>query len=92
MNTNTHITLCQLQQLVRQSIETALPLPVWVSAEVSDIKVNRSGHCYLELIEKGETPACVASCMMRALKFGPIDELKALYGDAVTALPCLERM
>lgn len=54
MNTNTHITLCQLQQLVRQSIETALPLPVWVSAEVSDIKVNRSGHCYLELIEKGE--------------------------------------
>jgi len=26
--------------------------------------------------------------MMRALKFGPIDELKALYGDAVTALPC----
>lgn len=57
MNTTDHITLGQLQQLVRQSIESALPLPVWVSAEVSDIKVNRSGHCYLELIEKGEGDA-----------------------------------
>ena len=42
----------------------------------------------LDLIKKGETPACVASCMMRALKFGPIEELRAQYGDAVTELPC----
>ncbi len=40
--------------MVKQGIEAALPLPVWVSAEISDLKVNRSGHCYLELIEKGE--------------------------------------
>lgn len=57
MNTTDHITLSQLQQLVRQSIENALPLPVWMSAEVSDLKVNRSGHCYLELIEKGDNDA-----------------------------------
>lgn len=42
-----------------------------------------------DLIDKGEEPACVSSCMMRALKFGPIDELKAQYGsDLVTELPC----
>ncbi|MBP3426065.1 MAG: exodeoxyribonuclease VII large subunit [Rikenellaceae bacterium] len=57
MSTTDHITLSRLQQLVRQGIESVLPLPVWVSAEVSDIKVNRSGHCYLELIEKGESDA-----------------------------------
>lgn len=51
-------------------------------------KVVKCDMCK-ELIEKGEAPACVSSCMMRALKFGPIDELKALYGeDLVTALPC----
>lgn len=50
-------------------------------------KVVKCDMCK-DLIEKGQAPACVASCMMRALKFGPIDELKALYGDAVTALPC----
>ena len=32
---------------------------------------------------------CVASCMMRALKFGPVEELKEKYGaDLVTELPC----
>ena len=42
-----------------------------------------------DLIDKGEEPACVSSCMMRALKFGPIDELRAQYGsDLVTELPC----
>lgn len=29
-------------------------MPVWVSAEVADIKINASGHCYIELIEKDE--------------------------------------
>ncbi len=29
-------------------------MPVWVSAEVADIKINASGHCYIELIEKNE--------------------------------------
>ena len=49
------------------------------------------GNCNgcLELIRKGQAPACVESCMMRALKFGPMDELKEKYGaDAVTELPC----
>ncbi len=52
-----HITLSHLQQLVRQGIEAALPLPLWVSAEISDLKINRTGHCYLELIEKGDNDA-----------------------------------
>ena len=29
-------------------------MPVWVSAEVADLKINASGHCYIELIEKDE--------------------------------------
>ena len=29
-------------------------MPVWVCAEVADIKINASGHCYIELIEKNE--------------------------------------
>ena len=49
-----HITLRELQRLVRQTLEERFALPVWVSAEISEIKVNYSGHCYLELVEKGE--------------------------------------
>ena len=31
-----------------------MPLPVWVVAEIAECKVNYSGHCYLELVEKTE--------------------------------------
>ena len=50
-----HITLSQLQQRIKSVIEQGLPLPVWVVAEIAECKVNYSGHCYLELVEKSET-------------------------------------
>jgi len=48
-----HITLRELQRAVRQTLDERFELPVWVSAEIAEIKVNHSGHCYLELVEKG---------------------------------------
>lgn len=53
-HTNNHITLKQLQQQIKSAVEGALPLPVWVVAEVAELKVNYSGHCYMELVEKSE--------------------------------------
>ena len=56
-----HITLAQLQGRISIALAEALPLPVWVCAEVADMKINASGHCYIELIEKDEkTGATVA--------------------------------
>ena len=49
-----HITLSELQHRIKAAVESSLPLPLWVVAELSELKVNYSGHCYLELIEKGE--------------------------------------
>lgn len=54
MAENPHITLRELQRRVKSVLEGAFALPLWVSAEISDIKVNYSGHCYLELVEKAE--------------------------------------
>ena len=54
LDSNRHITLAQLQGRISIALADALPLPVWVSAEVADIKINASGHCYIELIEKNE--------------------------------------
>ena len=53
-HTNNHITLQQLQQQIKSAVEGALPLPVWIVAEVAELKVNYSGHCYMELVEKSE--------------------------------------
>ena len=49
-----HITLSELQHRIKSAVEGSLALPVWVVAEVSELKVNYSGHCYLELVEKSE--------------------------------------
>ena len=48
-----HLTLSQLQKLVKATLDEAFALPVWVSAEIAEIKINYSGHCYLALVEKG---------------------------------------
>lgn len=53
MTASTPITLGELQRRVKESLIERFPLPVWVTAEIADLKVNYSGHCYLELIEKG---------------------------------------
>ena len=44
--------LSQLNQRIREQILQSFPEPVWVVAEISELSVNRNGHCYLELIEK----------------------------------------
>ena len=53
MNVSHPLSLDELQTLIRQGIDKAHPLPYWVMAEISEKKVNVSGHCYLELVEKG---------------------------------------
>ena len=57
MSSRKTITLSQLQRQVKQTLTEQFALPVWVSAEISELKVNYAGHCYLELIEKGEDDA-----------------------------------
>jgi exodeoxyribonuclease VII large subunit len=46
------LTLTELQLIIRDSLYTTLPDFYWVIAEISEIKENSAGHCYLELIEK----------------------------------------
>jgi exodeoxyribonuclease VII large subunit len=49
---NQKLTLSQLNESIKDTLVDAFPATVWVVAEVSELKANRSGHCYLELIEK----------------------------------------
>ena len=45
-----HLTLFDLQRIVRATLEERFALPLWISAEISEIKVNYSGHCYICLL------------------------------------------
>lgn len=48
------LSLLDLQRMVRATLESRFEEPMWLRAEISELKVNRSGHCYLNLVEKGE--------------------------------------
>ncbi|MBN1819546.1 MAG: exodeoxyribonuclease VII large subunit [Prolixibacteraceae bacterium] len=48
------LLLSELNLLIRDALLEAFPDTVWVVAEISELKENRTGHCYLELIEKDE--------------------------------------
>ena len=56
-----------------------------------DERVGQMTKCNMcqDLIAQGEKPYCVEACVMRALDFGELDELRAKYGteNAIEPLP-----
>ena len=51
---NEQLKLSELNGLVKKAIGEAFTAPIWVIGEISELKLNRNGHCYLVLIEKDE--------------------------------------
>ena len=57
------LSLFELQRQVKGSLDDTFSRPVWVKAEISEMTVNRSGHCYLDLVETEQgTDTVVARC------------------------------
>lgn len=52
MNTPQRLTLSQLTTRISNALDEAFLGSVWVAAEVSELNENRTGHCYIELVEK----------------------------------------
>ncbi len=51
-------------------------------------QMSKCDFC-IDLQQNGEQPVCVSTCPLGAIQFGPIEELRAKYGDLdyVTGLP-----
>ena len=47
-------TLFELNRRIGQTLHAEFAAPVWVCAEISEVRENLGGHCYLELIERDE--------------------------------------
>ncbi|MBA7551563.1 Exodeoxyribonuclease 7 large subunit [subsurface metagenome] len=46
------LSLFELNNQIKGILKTNCEKSYWVTGEISEIKVNHSGHCYLELIQK----------------------------------------
>lgn len=45
-----------------------------------DAKMSKCNMC-IDRLEQGQAPICVLSCSLRALEFGPLEELQNKFGD-----------
>ncbi|MGB3851994.1 MAG: exodeoxyribonuclease VII large subunit [Tunicatimonas sp.] len=49
-----HLSLVELNELVKQALSAQLQPAYWVVAEIGELRVAQNGHCYLDLVEKGD--------------------------------------
>lgn len=52
MDEKSNIGLLELQEMVTAAIDGNFASRLWLRAEISEMKVNPNGHCYLTLVEK----------------------------------------
>ena len=87
-NNNDRYSLSELQKLIKQSLEEKLSGYYWVSAEISELKINYSGHCYLELIEKDSRDDIKSR--IRAVIWSQKARLLLPYFENITGQPLSE--
>ncbi|MBI4646217.1 MAG: exodeoxyribonuclease VII large subunit, partial [Bacteroidia bacterium] len=46
------LSLSELNKKIKNCIQDSFPCIYWIIGEISELRLNRNGHCYLELIEK----------------------------------------
>ena len=63
--------------------------PYSVPVYIEELNLTHKCDACKQLRDAGEPPACVAACPMRALEFGPYDELLAAHPEAVSEIAIL---
>lgn len=74
------LTLYELNNLVRGSLERALPGEYWVQAELSEVREAYNGHCYLEFVQKGNNGRDLVAKARGVVWAGTYRLLKPLFG------------
>ncbi|MCI0522085.1 MAG: exodeoxyribonuclease VII large subunit [Bacteroidales bacterium] len=86
MNGTGKISLTELQEIIRDKLYEALPGFYWVVAEIAEMKVNTSGHCYLELTGSEQTGGKVTSRIRATIWASKFRSLNTFF-TATTGIP-----
>lgn len=77
------LTLNQLNRLIKDSISASFADIVYFVAEINAISVNRTGHCYIDLIEKSEDGDNIIAQLRATIWAGNFRMIKP-YFESVT--------
>ena len=77
-----NLTISELQLVIRDTLYLSLPDFYWVIAEISEIKQNSSGHCYLELIEKRADETNIKAKIQAIIWNNRYEFVRAFFEDA----------
>ena len=86
---NEQLKLSELNGRVKKAIAETFTAPTWVIAEISELKVNRNGHCYLVLIEKEENGDAIVAQAKATIWSYTFRMLKP-YFESTTGQPLTE--
>ena len=79
MESNSPLSLAELNALVRRSLQTCFPDALWVQAELSDVRANASGHCYLEFVQKDASGNSLVAKARGIIWAGTFAQLKPYF-------------
>ena len=83
------IDLLELQQRLKEGVESLFPKRIWMKAEVSAVKARNGGHCYMELSQSdGKGLQAKANAIIWSSKYRFI----APYFESVTGSAIQEGM
>ncbi len=80
-----HITLTELQQGIKGTLSRAWGALLWVVAEINDLKINNTGHCYLELVDRPEGESSPTATMRGIIWCNDVDEVLGRF-EGVTGM------
>ena len=86
---NEQLKLSELNGRVKKAIGETFTAPVWVVAEISELKLNRNGHCYLVLIEKEENGDAIVA-QAKATIWSYTFRMLRPYFESTTGQPLTE--
>jgi exodeoxyribonuclease VII large subunit len=73
------ISLYELNNLVRGVLSNTFCELFWIRAEMSDVRANQNGHCYLEFIEKDESNKSIVAKARGSIWSNTFRLLKAYF-------------
>ncbi len=83
------LSLFELNQQIKGTLKESFPGSIWIRAEIAELRENKNGHCYLDLIEKDEETNQVVA-RMRAMIWSYTYRMLKPFFETTTGQPFTE--